>query len=133
MHELLAPLYFAVHFDAISDEEIQDDTCHDLVEICSASCITADAWELFNSVMNGVSQWYEWREVLDSGPSTAKNLSTHFSNHLVIPDSQNGIQPYVAPIVEACNHIQSTLLQACDPVLWEHMQKAGIEPQIYGM
>ncbi|KIM49172.1 hypothetical protein M413DRAFT_438340 [Hebeloma cylindrosporum] len=133
MHELLAPLYFAVHFDAISDEESQDETWQDLVEICSAHCITADAWELFNSVMNGVSQWYEWREALDSGPPTTKNLSTHFSNHSMIPDGQNGIQPYVAPIVEACNHIQSTLLQACDPVLWEHMQKAGIEPQIYGI
>jgi len=132
MHELLAPLYFAVHFDAITDEDIQGESYQDLVDICSANYIAADAWELFNSVMNGVSQWYEWREVLDSGQST-RDPSTHFSNSAAISPGQNGIQPYVAPIVHACNHIQSTLLQACDPVLWEHMQKTGIEPQIYGM
>jgi TBC1 domain family protein 5 len=132
MHELLAPLYFAVHFDAITDEDIQGESCQDLVDICSANCIAPDAWGLFKSVMNGVSQWYEWREGLDSGQST-RDTPTHFLNHSLIPNGQNGIQPYVAPIVRACDHIQSTLLQACDPVLWEHMQKAGIEPQIYGM
>ncbi|KAF8959037.1 rab-GTPase-TBC domain-containing protein [Flammula alnicola] len=103
MHELLAPLYFGVHYDSIADDEIQD----------------AHAWGLFNSVMNGVSK-------------CEKPLAP-FPNGVIIPNGQDGIRPYVAPIVQACNHIQSNLLQACDPVLWQHMQKAGIEPQIYGI
>ncbi|KAH9484312.1 TBC1 domain family member 5 [Psilocybe cubensis] len=132
MHELLAPLYYAVHFDGIVDDEIQDRNYKDLMDLCSAHYIAADSWALFNSVMKGVSQWYEWREPNDSEGS-ARNPLTPFPNHVIIPNGQNGIRPYVAPIVQACNHIQSTLLQACDPVLWQSMQKAGIEPQIYGI
>ena len=132
MHELLAPLYYAVHQDAISENEIQDPRYKDLEELCSADFIAADAWGLFKLVMNGVSKWYEWRET-ESERSSATNSLTPFPNHGSIAIGQNDVRPYVAPIVQACNHIQSTLLRACDPVLWQHIQKAGIEPQIYGM
>lgn len=50
------------------------------------------------------------------------------------PNSGSGeIQPYVAPIVEACNRVQSTYLKSVDPDLWKHLQASGIEAQIYGM
>ncbi|KAF9559134.1 RabGAP/TBC [Agrocybe pediades] len=130
MHELLAPLYYAVHFDSIAEGEIEDTRYVDLLELCSADHIAADAWALFLSVMEGVSQWYEWREPSEGA---GKSPNTPFPNHVVIPNGQNGFRPYVAPIVQACNHIQSNLLQTCDPILWQHMQKAGIEPQIYGI
>ncbi|KAF8163255.1 rab-GTPase-TBC domain-containing protein [Crassisporium funariophilum] len=129
MHELLAPLYFAVHYDAIANGQFSANRYADLGELCSGKYIAADAWALFQSVMNGVSQWYEWREPLASDtvpPST-------FPNHVHISNGLNGIQPYVAPIVQACNHIQSHLLRSCDPHLWQSMQKGGIEPQIYGI
>lgn len=132
MHELLAPLYFAVHYDAVSEQEIQDPNYKDLEDLCSVNCVAADAWGLFRLVMNGVSKWYEWREP-DSIHSTASDSLAPFPAHAIIGNGQTNIRPYIAPIVQACNHIQSTLLQACDPVLWQHMQKAGIEPQIYGM
>ncbi|KAF8902090.1 rab-GTPase-TBC domain-containing protein [Gymnopilus junonius] len=132
MHELLAPLYLAVHFDAIVETELQAEQYKDLKELCSEHFIAADSWWLFNSVMDGISQWYEWRESTYSASST-KNPLTSFPNHVIIPNGQDGIQPYVAPIVRACNNIQSTLLQACDPVLWQHIRKTGIEPQIYGI
>jgi len=130
MHELLAPLYYAVHFDSIVEGELKDVQYKDLVELCSAEFVAADAWALFLSVMEGVSQWYEWREPLDGED---KNPQMAFPNHVVIPNGQHVSRPYVAPIVQACNHIQSNLLQTCDPILWQHMQKSGIEPQIYGM
>lgn len=133
MHELLAPLYFAVHHDAVTPEQVHDADFNELVDICSADHIAADSWVLFNAVMNGVSRWYEWREA-DPQSSSATNALTSFPNHVVLPpNGQTNIQPYVAPIVQACNHIQTNLLQACDPVLWQSIQKAGIEPQIYGM
>ncbi|TFK42631.1 rab-GTPase-TBC domain-containing protein [Crucibulum laeve] len=128
MHELLAPLYFAVSYDSIPEEdrEVED---VELRELCSETWIAADAWSLFEAVMGGVSQWYEWRErTVDNAPSA---LATHVN--LNIPDGQNGIQPYVAPIVKACTRIQSTLLNSTDPQLWKQMQASGIEPQIYGI
>lgn len=129
MHELLAPLYFAVSFDAITEGEC--DHYPELVELCSADYVAADAWALFLSVMDGVSQWYEWREPL--GMQSSSSSSSGFPNHVHIPNGQNGIQAYVSPIVQACTHIQSTLLRECDPHLWQQMQKVGIEPQIYGI
>ena len=129
MHELLAPLYFAVSYDAIMGDE--DNRYPELVELCSADYVAADAWALFQFVMNGVSKWYEWRELL--GTEAINSSPSGFPNHVHIPIGQNGIQPYVAPIVQACREIQSTLLRECDPQLWQHMQKVGIEPQIYGM
>ena len=132
MHELLAPLYFAVSYDAIMMDDYDDyHDYHELAELCSADYVTADAWALFQFVMNGVSQWYEWRE--PPGTQAPNSSPSGFPNHVHIPNGQNGMQPYVAPIVQACTDIQSNLLRECDPHLWQHMQKVGIEPQIYGM
>ncbi len=122
MHELLAPLYYAVRYDGIK-EEIQDPQYKPLSELCAAEYTAADSWALFELVMNGVYKWYEWRESTDTTPP--------FINQ--IPEGQHGMKPFIAPIVQACNHIQSNMLRACDPFLYQSMQKAGIEPQIYGM
>lgn len=132
MHELLAPLYYAVDYDSIvPDGNLTIDTS--IIETCSRTWIAADAWALFQSVMRGVSQWYEWREPSPhpTPRGSLSPLSTHVN--IDIPEGQIDMKPYVAPIVQACNRIQSTLLRATDPLLWKHMQATGIEPQIYGM
>ncbi|THU99309.1 RabGAP/TBC [Dendrothele bispora CBS 962.96] len=139
MHELLAPLYYAVDVDAVADGE--PDSVHDpvAVEICSRTWVAADAWILFEAVMRSVSPWYEWREPADvSGPSSSSNSKVPLSNHVHLnnPPPPNGrleIKPYITPIVQACNNIQSNLLRTIDPALWKHLQSTGIEPQIYGI
>jgi TBC1 domain family protein 5 len=123
MHELLAPLYYAVRYDAVNQGELHDAQYKLLSEICAAEYTAADSWALFELVMNGVHKWYEWRESID--------LPAPFIHQ--IPEGQNGMKPFIAPIVQACNHIQSNMLRACDPFLYRSLQKAGIEPQIYGM
>lgn len=129
MHELLAPLYYAVDCDSISEDDstLED---HPLREICSRAWVAADAWALFTSVMRGVGRWYEWREAKEA--SVGK---TPLPSHVQLPAStgDTGIKPYVAPIVEACNRLQSVLLKSVDPQLWKSLQGSGIEPQIYGM
>ena len=130
MHELLAPLYYAVDYDSIpEDASSMLDT--DLGEMCSRTWVAADAWALFSAVMHGVSRWYEWRDDDTSGVDASISLLANYvqSNS----DGKVNLQPYVAPIVQACNHIQGTLLRTVDPLLWKKMQDAGIEPQIYGM
>jgi TBC1 domain family protein 5 len=124
MHELLAPLYYAVRFDAINEGSVQEEQYKNLAKLCSSEFIAADSWALFDTVMNGVYKWYEWREPSDTP-------SSPFQNQVTLPES--GMQPYVAPIVQICNHIQCNLLRTCDPLLYQSMQRAGIEPQIYGM
>lgn len=120
MHELLAPILYAVDYDSRQDGELDDPT---LAEYCSRAWVAADSYALFLAVMNGVGRWYEWRE------GTKSSLSTHGQAR----DGRVDLKQYVAPIVEACNRLQSRYLKSVDPDLWRCMETAGIEPQIYGM
>ena len=123
MHELLALLYYACDFDSISEEQAVRLENRELGDLLSRAWVSADAYTLFLAIMRGVGRWYEWR---DPSTSLQKGLSS--------PNSSSGeIQPYVAPIVEACNRVQSTYLKSVDPDLWKHLQASGIEAQIYGM
>jgi TBC1 domain family protein 5 len=116
MHELLAALYMAVDYDSIDWKSTEIDD-QDVLELCDRACVAADAWFLFEAIMVSVNPWYEWREPKIIGP-------------------RNGpveIKPSVAPIVSVCNRIHSQYLSKVDPALWEKMNEAGIEPQIYAM
>ncbi|KAF7338357.1 Rab-GAP TBC domain-containing protein [Mycena venus] len=129
MHELLAPLYYAVDYDSVDESgEFANDPA--IQEFCSRTWVAADAWALFEAVMRGASRWYEWQE-----PPAASRPppSSPFATHVNIPAGPVDIKPYITPVVEDCNRIQSNLLRSIDPLLWKHMQAAGIEPQIYGI
>ncbi|KAF5365589.1 hypothetical protein D9758_003208 [Tetrapyrgos nigripes] len=129
MHELLAPLYYAVDVDSIGESDGNDDLV--AAEMCSRTWVAADAWILFDAVMRSVSPWYEWRE-----PSVVEGTSkTPLSNHVRLnaPVGAREMKPYITPIVQACNNIQSNLLRTVDPTLWQRLQCNGIEPQIYGI
>ncbi|KAI6045432.1 rab-GTPase-TBC domain-containing protein [Pisolithus marmoratus] len=117
MHELLAPLFYAIDFDSVPEAHEVFETDPLFGEFCSRAWVAADSWALFSAVMQKVSQWYEWRE--PAPPPTARGPVN--------------LKPYVPPIVEACNRIQGNLLKSVDPTLYEAMQSAGIEPQIYGL
>ena len=145
MHELLAPLYHAVAFDALPQEEgITIDADISLQDLCSSLWVAADAWTLFEAVMRGVSRWYEWQEPSGSHlsllpPSAATrpreiSLSFPARPHLNTKGSpQGGMGAYIAPIVQTCNIIQGTMLRTTDPQLFDAIQGTGLEPQIYGM
>lgn len=125
MHELLAPLYYALDYDSIPEEFDIDPL---LKEFCARHWVAADAWMLFDVVMKGAGRWYEWQE------GKSQTDPSPFPSHVQLNVSADTrLKPYIAPIVEACNRVQSVLLKGVDPELWKAMQTAGIEPQIYGM
>lgn len=132
MHEILAPLYHAVHFDSITQTETLSVEDSELADICSRLWVAADAWVLFDAVMRGISKWYEWR---DSPPTSPPDRISSVSSrgYTSFSDGQVDIKPYITPIVETCDRIQFHILRTTDPLLYKHMQGAGIEPQIYGM
>ena len=141
MHELLAPLYYAVDYDSINASESPSQ----VEEFASRAWVAADAWALFSAVMRGVGRWYEWREprsnvdTVGNSPTSGANGRNPLPSHVQLNLSGNdghspgAFQPYVAPIVETCNRIQSVLLKSVDPQLWKSLQTTGIEPQMYGM
>ena len=121
MHELLAPLYYAVDYDSLSDTPDPDD----LTQLCARRWVAADAWALFYRVMIGAGRWFEWREG-PQRPVPAVAGLVHLNGH-------GSIEPYVTPILQACNRVQKELLKSVDPTLWGRMQAEEIEPQMYGM
>lgn len=121
MHELLAPIYYAVDFDSLSGESESDD----FSDLCARKWVAADAWALFDRIMNGAGQWYEWRESPQRQVPAVAGLV-----HL---NGQGNTEPHVTPILHACNRVQRELLKSVDPVLWERLQAEGIEPQMYGI
>ncbi|KAI0303545.1 rab-GTPase-TBC domain-containing protein [Multifurca ochricompacta] len=121
MHELLAPLYYAVDYDSLPDTLGPGN----LTEICARKWVAADAWALFDRIMGGVEQWYEWRQASEQQAPAVAGLV-----HL---NGQRGMEPYITPILRACNRIQKVILKSVDPVLCERMQTEGIEPQMYGI
>ncbi|KAJ7046706.1 rab-GTPase-TBC domain-containing protein [Mycena alexandri] len=125
MHELLAPLYYAVDYDSTEDN-VDEPAIQDF---CSRTWVAADAWALFEAIMRGASRWYEWQEPTAASRPNASPFTTHVN----IPAGPVEIKPYITPVVQDCNRIQSNLLRSTDPLLWKRMQAAGIEPQIYGI
>jgi len=142
MHELLAPLYHAVAFDALPQEEgITINADISLKDLCSSLWVAADAWALFEAVMRGVSRWYEWQEPSGShlslpAATRPREISSSLPARLHLNTKgspQGGMGAYVAPIVQTCNIIQGTMLRTTDPQLFDAIQGTGLEPQIYGM
>lgn len=119
MHELLAPVYYAVDYDSTADDATPSSDESVFWEISSRTWIAADSWALFCAIMNDISKWYEWRE-----PSSVESSSAR---------GQVNFKPYMSPITMACNHIQNSLLKSVDPILHGVLQSSGIEPQIYGL
>ncbi|KZV99115.1 RabGAP/TBC [Exidia glandulosa HHB12029] len=118
MHELLAPILYAVDYDSLDATSDGPSSRPEMLDLCDRTWAEADAWALFREVMNNISMWYEWRE----------QPQTTFA-----PDGRLETRPYVAPIVSVCNRINSELVRSVDPALYAALQKGGVEPQIYGI
>lgn len=119
MHELLAPLLYAIDFDSLDPTFASSSNIDpELAELCDPNWMAADAHALFSIIMANVSSWYEWQE-----PPTS----------LVPADGQVEIKPFIAPIVTICNQIHGQYLRKSDPALHAKLKESQIEPQIYGM
>jgi TBC1 domain family protein 5 len=122
MHEVLAPLLYAVDFDSVelspgvSSSSLPDE----LPELCDRNWIAADAYALFEAIMSHIRVWYEWQ----APPKPVQSPSI---------GGQVDLKPYVAPIVQTCQEICDGYLKISDPALWRSLQRSQIEPQIYGM
>ncbi|KDN51564.1 hypothetical protein RSAG8_00109, partial [Rhizoctonia solani AG-8 WAC10335] len=113
MHELLAPVLWALDYDSLDGKGSGQDA--DMYEFLSRDYVPADAWAIFSRIMEGAGLWYEWREpklAATGGPPPT---------------------PWVAPINKICSKIGGEYLSTCDPALGARMDELGIEPQMYGI
>ena len=149
MHELLAPLYYAVGklpvlvspstpFPVCSSRPIQ--------KLMHKSCFWIDFDSIAESGSSGLDPLFSelcarsW-VAADSWAlfsSLMRSISHWYEWREPAspsPFSQGPIdlKPYISPIVQTCSNIQGVFLKSVDPVLHDAMQSAGVEPQMYGL
>lgn len=109
MHELLAPLLWVIHQDAVEPSSVaiadrQAEGAELMLDILDHNHREADAFSLFCAVMQTAKSFYEMGDNRDSSPIVAKSRRIH-----------------------------EDLLGTFDPELALHLQVAGVLPQIYAI
>lgn len=146
MHELLACVYRAVDFDSV-ERGLSRQVNPQLQELCDRTYVAADAHALFQSIMQRIETWYQWRAPIPDPVSPTSPLAHVFrfsANEEVIYPSikpqvntlangQLDLKQYVAPIIPTCVSLRDVKLRVVDPHLWEKLRDVGVEPQMYGM
>jgi TBC1 domain family member 5 len=123
MHEVLAPILWAVEQDAIEYEtqELSSGSESDSVmkEILDRSYIEHDAFTLLSLIMRSAKSFYELGEPdrRSSTPSTAPGTP----------------QQGASPIVERSKRIHEEYLARLDPELAKHLTDIEVLPQIFLM
>lgn len=111
MHELLAMLILAVHVDAI-DHVSLDAPPSIVTTLCDSRYIEHDTFELFCSLMQSASSFYE------TVAYDAVQIST--TNH-----------SHQSPMMQRIQRIYHDILPRLDPQLYAHLQDIDVLPQIF--
>ncbi|KAJ3115886.1 TBC1 domain, member 5 [Phlyctochytrium bullatum] len=118
MHEILAPVLYVVDVDKVDvttegGDELQK-------AIFDQRFIEHDTAVLFYKIMRSAKPYYETE--MESTAAPVRNARGGRDN-----------QARALPIVIHCRKIQNDLLKVLDVELCEHLNKLGIEPQLYGL
>lgn len=110
MHELLAPIVFAIEQDAVDPATASSDHQVDptMVEMLDSNFIEHDAYALYAKVMERAGSFYELGD-------------------------PNGAVPDQSAIVEKSRHIHEVILMKVDPELATHLKTIEVLPQIFLM
>lgn len=111
MHELLAPLLYVVHQDAIDRKTVGDAVADPImVEMLDSYFVEHDASTLFSNLMEHTKPFYEI-SVDASGPLSSEQSA----------------------IVEKSKQIHEIALMNVDPELANHLKAIEVLPQIFLM
>lgn len=110
MHELLAPIVYVIHQDAIDRAALTLDDHADpvMLQMLDSSFIEHDAFALFSNLMAHAKPFYE-------------------------VGAQNGAGPEQNAIVVKSRQIHEVSLRKIDPELSEHLKNIEVLPQIFLM
>ncbi|KND04397.1 uncharacterized protein SPPG_00128 [Spizellomyces punctatus DAOM BR117] len=129
MHELLAPILLVVDHDKLDPQNDTSALDPVLVTTFDAKYVEHDAAVLFYRLMRATKPWFEVGP--DLGPSRPSRVIQK-SNYAEHRRGQEDAGKQV-PIVAFCRRVQHDLLRVLDFDLYQHLEKQGIEPQLYGI
>ncbi|KAI5273903.1 RabGAP/TBC [Aureobasidium subglaciale] len=121
MHELLAPILWAVEKDAVSSKATDDSSADDkmLCHVFDSDFIEHDTFTLFGIVMQGAKSFYE--QAAHKAPSKLTASTTKPTATL-----EN-------PILTRIHRIFDEYLPHVDPTLARHLQDIDLIPQVFLM
>lgn len=130
MHELLAPILWAVEQDAIAPRSLDGDKSKASVdsdglllrEMLDATYVEHDAFTLLSLIMRSAKSFYELGE-----PERKSETPSTGPTRLTQP--QHG----ASPIVERSKRIHEVYLARLDPELAKHLTNIEVLPQIFLM
>ncbi|KAJ3163738.1 TBC1 domain, member 5 [Geranomyces variabilis] len=126
MHELLAPILLVVQTDALDrDAAGAGELNPTITATFDPAYVEHDAAVLFYRLMRSAKTWFELGSEAAPSKSHARfGGGLHRQTELNIPQ---------VPIISVCRRVQNDLLRVLDPPLHAHLEKQGIEPQLYGL
>ncbi|ERS97207.1 hypothetical protein HMPREF1624_06538 [Sporothrix schenckii ATCC 58251] len=137
MHELLAPLVYVLHEDAIESNSLEEASAAedaDMIEMLDGCFIEHDAYALFVKVMSQARAFYE----MSSTHSAAGKTGTHETGMTGDPFSPLPTSSTIladgaeeSAIVELSKEIHEGTLMKVDPELAIHLKNIEILPQIF--
>ncbi|KJK77608.1 hypothetical protein H634G_07347 [Metarhizium anisopliae BRIP 53293] len=118
MHELLAPIVYALEQDSIDSEASGNDARLDakMLHVLDSAFIEHDAYILFSKLMEQAQSFYE--------VANGSTPSNHDSQPVIMQEQQSAI-------VERSRFIHEICLQKVDPELAAHLTNIEILPQIF--
>lgn len=120
MHELLAPLVYALEQDSIDRNAVGEESQADesMLGALDSAFIEHDAYILFSRLMEQAQSFYE---VTDGSTP-----SQHVTSPVILQDQRSAI-------VDRSKYIHEICLQKVDPELAAHLTNIEILPQIFLM
>ncbi|GAB7351250.1 hypothetical protein MBLNU459_g1675t1 [Dothideomycetes sp. NU459] len=121
MHELLAPILWAIEMDAISPESSGGASADDkmLLQLCNPDFIEHDTFTLFGIIMQGAKSFYE--------------QAAHGAPSRLAPGSSKPAAKLENPILTRIHRIFEEYLPHVDPGLARHLQDIDLIPQVFLM
>ena len=118
MHEIVAPLLWAIERDAVNISEADQDDDELLLSLLDSRYVEHDTFTLFVIIMQSGKSFYELGA---ENPMVTKQDN----------DGPVASSPTVSPILDRCRNICESLLPSVDPELAAQLGLLEISPSIF--
>ncbi|KAF6772479.1 hypothetical protein AHF37_08371 [Paragonimus kellicotti] len=136
MHELLAPVFFVLHWDmtifrkVCELNRISEGLQKQLANLFDEDYMEADVFTVFSQIMYPLQNWY----ALDGTSHMQSRLNTTNTSdmpRLFLPAQRFSFNP--TPVIIYLKEIHQNLLKKVNPKLYNHLEQLEIAPALFGL